>query len=109
MVPDSNLGTSPTTKPQTLLSIFPDKGELGMVDAHLIEKAKAEDTPDGFMAFYMYVTRGRMPEHAKGWVYDIYEKKAEDRGSLIFAFRGSWKTTTISQLFTAFRMGKEAW
>ena len=109
MVQDLSLGTNPTTKPQTLSSIYPDKGTMDIVDVHLIEKAIAEDTPDGFMAFYMYVSRGRMPEHAKGWIYDIYEKKAEDRGSLIFAFRGSWKTTTISQYFTAFRMGKEAW
>ena len=109
MEQDSSLGTSPITKPQTLLSIFPEREERAFVDIHLIEKAIAEDTPEGFIAFYMYITRGRMPEHAKGWVYDIYEKKAEDRGSLIFAFRGSWKTTTISQLFTAFRMGKEAW
>ena len=67
------------------------------------------DTPEGFICFYMYITLGRMPLHAKTWMYDIYEKKAEDRGSLIFAFRGSWKTTTISQLFTAFRIGHEAW
>ena len=109
MVPDSNLGTNPTIKPQTLKAIFPEREDMQAVAKDLIRTATEEDSPDGFIAFYMYLTQGRMPEHAKGWVHDIYARKAEDRGSLIFAFRGSWKTTTLTLYFTAFRMGKEAW
>lgn len=68
-----------------------------------------EDSPDAFEAFYEYITGGELPNHARGWVNQIYGDKAMDRATLIFAFRGSWKTTTVSQLFTAFRIGKEAW
>jgi hypothetical protein len=95
-------------KPQKLKAIFEDT-ELELVDAALIKAAQDEDSPEAFIAFYMYITRGRMPRHAKTWVYKIYEDKAIDMASLIFAFRGSWKTTTISQLFTAYRIGKEPW
>jgi hypothetical protein len=97
------------TKPQKLIAIFEDQHELDMVDQVLIDRAQKDDSPEAFIAFYMYITRGRMPEHAKMWIRQMYDDKEQDRASLIFAFRGSWKTTTVSQLFTAFRIGKEPW
>jgi hypothetical protein len=110
---DSKSGTNPTTKkPQRLADVWKKVGltpeEINVIE-YLLKWGGKKDTPQGFILFYMHITRGRMPNHAKIWIRDIYEKKAEDRGSLIFAFRGSWKTTTISQIFTAFRMGHEAW
>jgi hypothetical protein len=77
-------------------------------DAH-IAIVQAEDSPESFEAFYEYITGGELPRHARRWIRQVYGDKSKDRASLIFAFRGSWKTTTISQLFTAYRIGKEAW
>ncbi len=74
-----------------------------------IAVVKDSDSPESFEAFYEYITGGELPKHAKMWIHQLYNDKAQDRASLIFAFRGSWKTTTISQLFTAYRIGKEPW
>lgn len=89
--------------------LYPDKDKRRTVEEELATYARENDSPKGFMAFYFYITGGPMPAHAKMWSHQIYNDKLSDRGSLIFAFRGSWKTTTISQLFTVFRMGHEAW
>lgn len=43
----------------------------------LLLSSGMEDNPEGFISFYMYITRGLMPMHAIGWVYDIYAKKSE--------------------------------
>lgn len=64
---------------------------------------------EGYFAFYTIMTGREPPDHVKRWIRGIYANKAEDRGSLIFAFRGSWKTTSISMLFVAYRMGLEPW
>lgn len=69
--------------------------------------ARENDNPDAFGAFYELVYGNILPEHLKEFIDDIYAAKERDRASLIFAFRGSWKTTTISVGFTAFRVGKE--
>jgi hypothetical protein len=47
-----------------------------------------------------------LPHHARTWIDTIYSGKDMDMATLTFAFRGSWKTTTISILFTSYRMGK---
>lgn len=92
-----------------LKALYPDKDERDAVERELAKYARENDTPEGFFAFYFFITGGPIPNHAKGWVRKMYDDKQNDRGSLIFAFRGSWKTTTVSQLFTAFRMGQEPW
>lgn len=92
-----------------LKALYPDPEERATVERELANYAAENDSPKGFMAFYFYITGGPMPNHAKLWTYQIYNDKTNDRGSLIFAFRGSWKTTTISQLFTCFRIGHEPW
>ncbi len=65
------------------------------------------DSPESFFAFYHAITGIPCPEHCQAWIEDVYENKAIDRGMLIWAFRGSWKTTTLTILFTAYRIGKE--
>ena len=95
-------------RPQRFVDAFTPE-QIQEIESVCIQVARAEDTPEGFFAFYLHITGGRIPQHCVQWIYDMYARKAEDRGSLIFAFRGSWKTTTISQLFVAFRMGKEPW
>lgn len=77
------------------------------IERLLIPVILAEDSPDSFAAFYRYMTGIPMPRHCRTWLNTIYEGKAKDMATLTFAFRGSWKTTTISILFTAYRMGKD--
>jgi hypothetical protein len=77
------------------------------VEKHLIPVIRSEDSPRSFAAFYRYMTGGPLPKHCRKWIDTIYEGKATDKATLTFAFRGSWKTTTISILFVAYRMGKE--
>ena len=69
--------------------------------------ARQSDSPAGFAAFYEVVHGNKLPKHCHRWIEDIYESKQNDRGRLIWAFRGSWKTTTISVTFLAFRIGHE--
>lgn len=73
----------------------------------LVQIAQDEDSPEGFFAFYKLIFGNECPPHQKRIVRHIYKSKAQDKGALIFAWRGSWKTTTISIGFVAFRMGKD--
>lgn len=75
--------------------------------ALLVAAARGSDTPAGFFAFYELVHGHRPPWHVRKMIESIYAGKAEDRGTLIFAFRGSWKTTSVTVTFTAFRIGQQ--
>lgn len=74
----------------------------------LAEMAR-EDSPEGYFSFYTIMTGAEPPDHVKKWIRGLYADKENDRGSLVFAFRGSWKTTSVSMLFVAYRMGLEPW
>jgi len=62
------------------------------------------DTPNGFEAFYALVYGRRLPRHARAWIDAIYTAHAAGQGIIIKAFRGSAKTTTITNAFAAYRM-----
>ena len=83
--------------------------ELNVLDKWVTTVARTKDDAEGFAHFYAYMTRGDIPQHAYNWIDKVYLDKSNDMGTLIFAFRGSWKTTTISILFTAYRIGLEPW
>lgn len=74
----------------------------------LTDVARARDDADGFSAFYWLVHGNPLPGHAGRWVEHLYRSK-EDKweGSVLWCWRGSWKSTTIGVTFTAFRMGKK--
>ena len=63
------------------------------------------DDPVGFAAFYKMVFRRDIPLHAFAWVRRLYAARANGKGFVIEAFRGSSKTTSISIAFLAFRIG----
>jgi len=68
--------------------------------------AGAAFSVDGFAAFYERLHGNPLPEYARNkWIIPIFEAKSKDMGKLLFAFRGSWKTTTISITFTAYFIG----
>lgn len=66
------------------------------------------DNPSGFAAFYRLLFERELPRHAlREWVTPIYTARHRKKGLVVFAFRGSSKTTTLSIAFTAFRIGHE--
>lgn len=73
----------------------------------LAASVRADDSPESFAAFYKMMTDTDLPQHAWRWIRRIYEAKSKDRGMVIWGHRGSWKTTTLSIMFTAYRIGKE--
>ena len=79
-----------------------------MNDAELLARAAAlarEDSPAGYVAFYTLVQGVPPPRHARKWVEDIFAAKEQGKGLVIEAFRGSTKTTTLTILFLAHRIG----
>lgn len=63
------------------------------------------DTPEGFEVYYSLARRLPLPRHARGWVRRAYEAYWRGHGTCLFAFRGSSKTETITQMLTSYRIG----
>lgn len=62
--------------------------------------------PVGYESFYEVIMQQPLPRHAQPWVRALFDALDEGlRGLMLQAFRGSTKTTIISYLFTAFRLG----
>jgi len=64
------------------------------------------DTPKGFDLFYAFIHGTPLPKHALKWIQALYEAREKGRGTIIEAFRGSTKTTTLTT-FLAYRIGLE--
>ncbi|MCK5094529.1 MAG: hypothetical protein KAR18_07390, partial [Spirochaetes bacterium] len=73
----------------------------------LIAAARTRDDPFGFSCFYELVHGNLLPEHSNEEIEQLDEAHDKGMGSLTFAWRGSWKSTVISETFQAFRVGKE--
>ena len=72
----------------------------------LVARSAREFSPSGFSAFYERLHGNECPEYAmREWIEPVFEAHANDKGKELFAFRGSWKTTTVSITFTAFFIG----
>ncbi len=66
-----------------------------------------EDTPEGYLLFYILVRNRHPPKHGIYWINEIYKSHAAGRRTLIEAFRGATKTTMVTETFTAYRIGLE--
>jgi predicted phage terminase large subunit-like protein len=74
----------------------------------LAELARTEDNPESFAAFYKLVHGKPPPPRAmKEWIEPVYRAHAQKKGTVVKAFRGSTKTTTVTITFAAYRIGKE--
>jgi predicted phage terminase large subunit-like protein len=74
----------------------------------LAQLARVEDSPRAFAAFYEVIHGHTPPRHALNeWVTPLYEARGVGKGVVVEAFRGSTKTTTVTNTFTAYRIGKE--
>jgi len=80
--------------------------ELEVLFDTLLTARAREFSPLGFAAFYRKMQGNTLPQYAlDDWIIPIFEGKKIDKGALIFAWRGSWKTTTVSITFTVFFIG----
>ncbi len=72
----------------------------------LMLQAKTQYSPDGFAAYYKLLKGNKLPWHCRKWVEDIFDLEDQDYdGKLTLAFRGSWKSTTLSVIFSTFALG----
>jgi hypothetical protein len=89
-----------------------DSQDISSVQAELLELIRS-DTPEGFEAFYIALINRPLPPHAREWIQAIYDSRGVKRGEetndgvLIEAFRYSWKTTVLTNVFLAYRIGLE--
>ena len=72
----------------------------------LAEKARM-DSVEGYKAFYELMHGFPPPEHVVREIEVIYRAHDEGVGSVVFAWRGSWKSVSISVTFIAYRIGLE--
>lgn len=88
-----------------------------------LERFKAlvhEETPEGFACFYTFVRNQALPKHAYDVVLDIFEERDKEIQRVLLSgnpdafaqvryinesFRGSIKTTTFTEGFTAWQIG----
>jgi len=79
--------------------------KMPRADLELAAALARQDSPEGYSAFYFLVQGVPPPTHAQNWIRDIFQAKADGKGLVIEAFRGSTKTTTLTILFVAHRIG----
>ena len=72
----------------------------------LAKKARV-DSVEGYCAFYELLHGFPPPEHIVREISIIYKAHNEGVGSVVFAWRGSWKSVSISVTFLAYRIGIE--
>lgn len=73
----------------------------------LREIAKGEEGVEGFAAYYELLKGNELPRHCREWIEEIYKLEGEDYDGLLnFAYRGSWKSTTLSVVYTSYVIGK---
>jgi hypothetical protein len=63
------------------------------------------DTPFGFAVFYSIMSNQILPAHCAWWIDEMYFAEEHGMGFANEAFRGSLKTTIITDYFTAYRIG----
>lgn len=79
---------------------------LDQEQAELLAARSREFSPEGFKAFYKRLHGNELPKfQLEEWINPIFDMQETDMGILLFAFRSSWKTTTVSITFTAFYIG----
>jgi len=82
--------------------------ELDAIERELlVHIAQGLDDREGFAAFYTLIHGNELPPHMVTTIDHIYGAKSRDHGSLIWEWRGSWKTTTISITYVVWRIGKD--
>lgn len=81
------------------------KGGLGKDTRDAALELVRSDTPDGFEFYYGVMRNRPMPPHAVDWVKTLYGAKGDGLFFGAEAFRGSTKTSTITEGFTSYQIG----
>ena len=71
-------------------------------------KFKPEDlefSPHGYFIYQSFILNLPPAEHCEQWIYKIFDAHAAGKGIVIEAFRGSAKTTVVTQTFASFYIG----
>ena len=75
-----------------------------------LEAARAEvltDSPKGYETYHTLMRNEPCPQHMVRFVDAIYESHARGRGTVVYAWRGSTKTTGVTQLLGSYWMLQE--
>jgi hypothetical protein len=70
-------------------------------------KFAPDGDPDGYAACYMLVMNKPLPKHGYRWIEEMYKAHADRMGLIAEAFRGSYKTTILTNNFSLYRIGLE--
>lgn len=73
-------------------------------EIRLGEYASIPYSPEGFELFFKLTHDFLVPDHARPWVYSIFEGEQRDKGVVIVSFRGSAKSTILAA-FMAYYLG----
>ncbi len=87
---------------------FATEAHVGIVKPGTLEEARElvrSDTPDGFEFYYGMIRNRPQPRHTRPWVETLYNASAAGMFFGAEAFRGSTKTSTITEGFTSYQIG----
>jgi hypothetical protein len=84
-----------------------DPEQLIMDAAARATKYAPDGDPDGYAACYMLVMNKPLPKHGYRWIEEMYKAHADRMGLIAEAFRGSYKTTILTNNFSLYRIGLE--
>ncbi len=80
--------------------------QIDEIRREALVEASREFSPQGFESWYERVQGNRLPQYQLDeWTVPVHEIKQTDYDIIIEAFRGSWKTTTVSITWGAFFIG----
>ena len=81
--------------------------ETGGLTNELLEEGRElvrRDDPSGYKIFYETLRNMKLPQHGLDWITELYGTEGPDKAFGNEAFRGSTKTTTITETFTAYQI-----
>jgi hypothetical protein len=79
--------------------------QLDAAEVELRAVLARDDSPEGYFSYYRVIFGKHIPEHAKEWIYKLYEAREKKMGIAIEAFRGATKTTVLTIGFISFFIG----
>ena len=74
-------------------------------DVTRLQELVYSDTPEGFEVYYSLSRMLPLPRHVRDWVRRAFQNRWKGIGTVIYAFRGSSKTESITQALTSYEIG----
>lgn len=73
----------------------------------ILEALAHDNSPEGFFAFCERLDGAELPKHNQEEVREVFKAHSEGKGFSLNGWRGSFKSTTLSVKFLAWRIGLE--